>query len=203
VNPIKDEVTCPSGFLFSAVSAQESQWFLTNNVLYSLSEQNLVDCYKGCLPEDPYMAYEYVVQAQNGQFALDSDYPYKAYEGSCKWDPSKGITKVRAYITIREADEEDLLHTVYSNGPASVMVDGSSLTFQFYTSGVFDEPTCSDVMLGQPLTVVGWGVSDGAPYWLARNSWGPEWGLTGYIWMSRNKKNQCGIASMAIVPIDV
>jgi len=41
------------------------------------------------------------------------------------------------------------------------------------------------------VVAVGYGVENGVPYWLIKNSWGADWGVDGYFKMELGK-NMCG-----------
>ena len=44
------------------------------------------------------------------------------------------------------------------------------LSLQFYSSGVYDQPTCSSSKLSHAIVIVGYGTDDrGKDYWLVKN----------------------------------
>jgi cathepsin L len=204
VNPIKDQGQCGSCWAFSIIQAQESQWALKKTDLLSLSEQNIVDCVDtcyGCDGGDEYLAYDYVIKYQNGFYNLESDYPYKAYDQNCKFDASKGVAPTASYFRpTTTKNETELLVHLYNDGVVSVAIDASSYAFQLYSGGVYNQPSCSQTDLDHAVGLIGYGTDGSTPYWLVRNSWGTSWGEKGYIRMSRNKNNQCGIATDVIIP---
>lgn len=202
VQVVKDQGLCSSGYAFAAIGGEESAFFIKNGVLYNLSEQNIIDCDHygaGCDGGFADGAYAYVVESQGGYFSTEADYPYTGQVGSCNF--VKGPANLIGYDYVSGGDERNLMMAVYDLGPIACSINAEAASFQLYTSGIYDNPDCSFWLTSHSVLTVGYGTDSSAKdYWIVKNSWGTEWGQKGYIWMSRNKNNQCGIATMGVVP---
>ena len=184
------------------------QHALNTGRLVSLSEQNLVDCStpegnQGCNGGLMDQAFDYV--KENKGIDTEKSYPYKAEDEQCEYKKKSEGAKLTGYTDIKSGSESALKTAVANVGPISVAIDASSSSFQFYSSGVYDDNQCGNQRenLDHGVTAVGYGTQDGKDYWLVKNSWDTTWGDKGYILMSRNKDNQCGIATMASYPTGV
>ena len=122
----------------------------------------------------------------------ETSYPYKAHNGGCRADGTS-VARLNDWVNIPSGDENAMMDALGSRGPVAVGIDVSKPSFRFYSSGIYNEPTCSTSQLNHAVLAVGYG--DG--YWLVKNSWGTEWGQDGYVYMTRDGSNQCGIATNA------
>ena len=111
------------------------------------------------------------------------------------------MATLSSYVDIRSGSESSLLDAVANVGPVAVAIDASHFSFQLYSGGVYNERSCSSSRLDHGVLAVGYGTEGGSDYWLVKNSWGTGWGMDGYIKMSRNANNQCGIATSASYPV--
>ena len=166
---------------------------ITGDELVPLSPLNLQECCSNCISVQGGFQYT----ADNG-INTASDYPPFPIDDSCKFDDSKRVIYIKGYKEVIEGDEEDLTEKLATEGPISVCIDASSL--MFYSSGIFYDPNCSETSINHCMLAVGYGGQGDVKYYTVKNTWGTSWGEAGYIRMSRNRDNNCGIATDASWP---
>ena len=120
---------------------------------------------------------------------------------TCKAGNTPNVADLSSYVDIASGSESALQDAVANVGPVAVAIDASHFSFQLYSGGVYNEERCSSWRLDHGVLAVGYGTESGSDYWLVKNSWGTSWGIDGYIQMSRNAGNQCGIATQASYPV--
>jgi len=201
VTPVKNQKQCGSCWAFSVTGTLEGQIAKKTQKLISLSEQQLVDCSTaygnaGCC--GGMMDYSYKYLEDNHGIDTNASYPYEGVDGTCRFNAKTVATDVTSYVDIKAQSEADLQDAIATIGPIAVAMDASHSSFQFYSSGVYSEKTCSSTNLDFSLLAVGYGTTtDNQEYYILKNQWSTQWGMDGYVWMARNKNNQCGIATMA------
>lgn len=205
VTRVKDQGSCGSCWTFSTTGVVESHHAITNKVLVTLSEQQLVDCAgdfnnNGCDGGLPSQAMEYI--RFRGGLEREASYPYNGRDGVCSFDASKVAARVADVVNITEGDEQGILSVVGTAGPVAIAYDCTN-GFQFYHSGVYDGWFCGTKpsQVNHAVLAVGYGHDDrsGKDYWLVKNSWGSRFGEKGYFRIVRGK-NKCGLADCASYP---
>ena len=93
-----------------------------------------------------------------------------------------------------ETDEE-LKSLIYHHGPVSAAINITTIP-----KGIKDkfngwcpsDPSNSE----HYVLIVGWEPH----YWITKNSWGPEYGLDGYLYLRRDVPNKCGLFNDLVFP---
>jgi cathepsin L len=203
VTKVKNQGQCGSCWAFSTTGSTEGAYFLSTGKLNSLSEQNLVDCSTkqgnmGCQGGLMDQAFQYIIS--NNGIDSESSYPYTATgPNRCVFNPANVAARISGFTDVNSGDEGALMNAV-AKQPVSVAIDASHQSFQMYQSGIYNEPACSSSQLDHGVLAVGYNAQNGSPYWIVKNSWGANWGMNGYIWMTKDGNNQCGIATAASYP---
>lgn len=138
--------------------------------------------------------WDYMISSDG--ICSDSTYP-----GVCIFDDDDIAAIINNVSEKWPGDELELTNELVYR-PQAVAIDASFL--QFYNSGIFYSALCSNTAVNHAVFVVGYGTEGGTEkdYYIVKNSWGTAWGESGYIRMSRNRDNNCGIANYLAYAIE-
>ncbi|CAI8032370.1 Silicatein [Geodia barretti] len=174
VTPVKDQGQCGAGsYAFSAVGAIESTTAIATGQLRNLSAQNIIDCSTSFGNRG----------CQSG--SVSGALKYTVSTGGIDTEEAYPYVARRAYCSFKSESIGASISGVIS------LRNGSESDLRMAVA----------YKLNHSMLVVGYGTYNSVDYWIVKNSWGTNWGMKGYIYMSRNRYNQCGIATAALYPV--
>ncbi len=187
VTPVHTQGKCGSCWAFASVGALESNMLIRSGKKSDGSEQYLLSCAGeatgSCDGGYPHKAMDFLVKRGT---TSESTTPYRGSEGACPGgSPSyRGMTWgfVSAQNPSGVPPTSAIKASICSHGPVAAAI-ASNRAFQAYKSGIFDDE--SGVSPNHMMLITGWDDKKGA--WLIKNSWGPDWGESGYAWVAYNK----------------
>jgi len=134
---------------------------------------------------------------EKSNICTEGSYPYKGADSTCgNSDCMVGIMvgNIKGFIDV-SPDQQTLMDAIAQQPvTASIQAGGSTNPFQLYKSGVLTDNCSGEV--DHSVTIIGYGTEGNQPYWLVRNSWGPEWGENGYARLLRGQPGEAGECSI-------
>jgi len=209
VGKVEDQGQCGACWAFSAAAAIEGGWKIAGGPLRPLSPQQFTDCAggdygnsgcKGGLPQNAFVFAHY------NDICTYASYRYVGHEnGAClQSNCNVGVPKggVRGAKLVPPHDEQALMAAV-AQQPVAVAIEADSMAFQLYQTGIITSTSCFTKQINHGVTLVGYGTDGGVDYWLIKNSWGINWGESGYVRMKRGVPGpgECGILELASYPV--
>jgi cathepsin L len=201
---------CGCCWAFAAIGAYEHS-FLHRNLgpTVNASEQQVLNCVKpkldpphaGCDGGWHADAFELLVRYGT---ATRTAVPYQARDDIPCDDNVPRPYKANRWAYVNASNptspgDDALKAALMEFGPLAIGINVGP-TFQQYTGGVFtwDEAvTDPDKPINHDVTLMGWSTDKQA--WLIRNSWGANWGESGYMWI-RYGMSQVGFGACWVEP---
>ncbi|CAH0561404.1 unnamed protein product [Brassicogethes aeneus] len=193
---IKNQHKCGACWAFSIIATVESMYAIKHGKLLDLSVQQMIDCStlnKGCDGGDLCRLLQWI-KANNIRIEGDDLYPLRLQNMQCITNASLGIVDVEDYSCAQFIGNEDvMLDLIARLGPITVAVNAK--TWQNYAGGII-QYHCDDnpLNLNHAVQLVGYDLTADVPHYIARNSWGEDFGDGGYLYIAYGG-NVCGVAN--------
>jgi len=209
---VDDQGQCGDCWAFAAAGLLESFYSIKTGLPpVKISKQQLLDCTNpvtgsqgSCNGGHYFFASTYV--SQGTPLSLESAYSYQGVQNPTCKVLTAGVPQLIGALPnffssvniVSQLGPSDL-YAMLQKGPVAVNIDAMQDAFMNYSSGVLNY-TCGTAP-NHAVLLVGYGfdVPSNSNYWVIRNSWGPGWGLNGYVNVLQNATwNSCWIYKNAV-----
>ncbi|KAJ8944783.1 hypothetical protein NQ318_003651 [Aromia moschata] len=202
VTQVINQESCSACWAFSSIGMLESLNAIKSGKSTELSVQQVIDCAAysdGCNGGEICSLLSWLKDSRV-KIVKAEEYPLTLRNGKCKNIPSEGV-QIKDYECLNfVGSEEVILALIAKNGPVSVAVN--ALSWQYYVGGVIQFHCDSNpTKLNHAVEIVGYDLTGDVPYYIAKNSWGEDFGEKGYLYLAIGK-NICGLAyEVAVVTL--
>lgn len=188
VTPVKNQGNCGSCWAFASMGAFESMIKIYDFVQYDLSEQQILSCNvygSGCgggWMEDAYQLFK------SYGSVLESCMPYRTSDTvTCNQTSCEVIDKIQGWTPV--SNDVNSIKAAVQIGPVACAMTVYNDLFS-YGGGCYEHTGADPV--NHAVLIVGWNdtLCGGNGAWIVKNSWGTDWGKSGFFYI---KYNSCNI----------
>ncbi len=203
--PVSNQGNCGSCVYFATISTFSDTMRAQGMVVPAMAHQELMDCYaRDWRCSGSYFEKVATGLVKAGQLHAESDYPYRAANGTCKSNVlGEKYGKIESF-TLIDPTPASIAGALQTRHAVAVTI-GAGGAWMNYSSGVFS--ACSSVGTNHQVEVVGIDceasvdaagncafdskgkLPNGVGAYLIKNSWGINWGDQGYVWMKITDKS--------------
>lgn len=205
LTPVRNQASCGSCWAFSSTGATESaiNLFFNQHLDIDLSEQDVNscsgagNCVNGGVPE---FALDFF---KNTGVVNEGCFPYTATDSSCSLkcaNPTE-LIKITGRIDDYTRDADTMKRMIAQYGPVSLTLSPwwhAMVLVGWKKIQQGDNLWNGDTYSGSPSAIY---VDAGSPligktYWIFKNSWGPGWGVGGYMYITMDMASVGGVSAI-------